>query len=76
VAGALRAAFGRGWRIRAQLSIALEPDSEPELDVSVVAASPRAVREDHPSHPALVVEVADTSVRLDCALKARVYARG
>ena len=76
VADALRAAFGPGWRIRVQLPIALEPDSEPEPDVSVVAGSPRDDREDHPSHPALVVEVADTSVRLDRAVKARVYARG
>ena len=75
-ADALRAAFGPGWRIRIQLPIALEPDSEPEPDVSVVAGSPRDDREDHPSHPALVVEVADTSVRLDRTVKARVYARG
>ena len=75
-ADALRAAFGRGWRIRIQLPIALDPDSEPEPDVSVVAGSPRDDREDHPSHPSLVVEVADTSVRLDRTVKARVYARG
>jgi Uma2 family endonuclease len=75
-ADALRAVFGPGWRIRVQLPIALEPDSQPEPDVSVVAGSPRDDREDHPSHPALVVEVADTSVRLDRAVKARVYARG
>lgn len=75
-ADALRAAFGPGWRIRVQLPIALEPDSEPEPDVAVVAGSPRDDREDHPSHPALVVEVADTSVRLDRTVKGRVYARG
>jgi len=75
-ADALRAAFGLGWRIRIQLPIALEPDSEPEPDVSVVAGSPRDDRGDHPSHPALVVEVADTSIRLDRIVKARVYARG
>jgi Uma2 family endonuclease len=73
---ALRAAFGPGWRIRVQLPIALDPDSEPEPDVSVVAGSPRDDGEDHPSHPALVVEVADTSVGLDRVVKARVYARG
>jgi len=75
-ADALRLAFGPGWRIRVQLPIALEPDSEPEPDVSVVAGSPRDDRGDHPSHPALVVEVAEASVRLDRAVKARVYARG
>lgn len=75
-ADALRAAFGPGWRIRVQLPIALEPDSEPEPDVSVVAESPRDDRDDHPSHPTLVVEVADTSIRLDRTVKARIYARG
>jgi Uma2 family endonuclease len=75
-ADALRAAFGPGWRIRVQLPIALEPDSEPEPDVSVVAGSPRDGGHDHPSHTALVVEVADTSVRLDRTVKARVYAQG
>ena len=75
-ADALRAAFGSGWRIRVQLPTALGPDSEPEPDVSVVAGSPRDDRADHPSRPALVLEVADTSVRLDRGVKARVYARG
>src|SRR5262245_31757075 len=74
-ADALRAAFGPGWRIRVQLPIALEPDSEPEPDVSVVAGSPRDTADDHPSRPALVVEVADVSVRFDRGVKARLYAR-
>jgi len=76
VADALRAVFDPGWRIRVQLLIALEPDSEPVPDVFVVAGSPRDDREDHPSHPALMVEVANTSVRLDRAVKGRVCARG
>jgi Uma2 family endonuclease len=75
-AEALRTAFGPGWRIRVQLPIALDPDSEPEPDVSVVAGSPREHAGDHPSRPALVLEVADTSLRLDRTVKARVYARG
>jgi Uma2 family endonuclease len=75
-AEALRIAFGPGWRIRVQLPIALDPDSEPEPDVSVVAGSPRDDRDDHPSRPALVVEVADSSVRFHRTVKARIYARG
>jgi Uma2 family endonuclease len=59
-----------------QLPIALDPDSEPEPDVSVVAGSPRDDRDDHPSRPALVVEVADSSVRFHRTVKARIYARG
>jgi Uma2 family endonuclease len=75
-ADALRDAFGPRWRIRIQLPIAVGPDSEPEPDVSVVAGSPRDDRTDHPSRPALVIEVADSSLRLDRGAKARVYARG
>src|SRR5262245_65683923 len=52
----LRAAFGPGWRILVQLPIAVDPDSEPEPDVSVVAGSARDHAADHPSRPALVVE--------------------
>src|SRR5712691_8237071 len=33
---ALRAAFGAGWRIRVQLPVALDDESEPEPDFSVV----------------------------------------
>src|SRR5262245_16619126 len=33
---ALRAAFGAGWRIRVQLPVALDDESEPEPDVSVI----------------------------------------
>src|SRR5437868_15177058 len=38
---ALRAAFGPGWEVRAQLPIALDEDSEPEPDVAVVRGSSR-----------------------------------
>ncbi|MBI4246873.1 MAG: Uma2 family endonuclease [Candidatus Rokubacteria bacterium] len=75
-AEALRAAFGPGWRIRVQLPVALDPDSEPEPDVSVVAGSPRDDLDDHPANPVLIVEVADWSVRLDRRIKAPLYARG
>src|SRR5574341_650191 len=74
-AEALRLALGRGARIRVQLTIALDPDSEPEPDVSVVRGSPRDAPPGHPTTAALVVEVADASLRLDRGPKARVYAR-
>jgi Uma2 family endonuclease len=74
-ADALRAAFGPGWRIRVQLPIALDRRSEPEPDLAVIAGSPRDDRDDHPSRPVLVLEIADSSLRLDRGLKARRYAR-
>ena len=75
VADTLRTAFGPGWRIRVQLPLALGADSEPEPDVAVVRGTPRDRQRGHPSSAALVVEVADSSVRLDRGLKARIYAR-
>lgn len=75
VAEALPLALGRRWRIRVQLPLALGPDSEPEPDVSVVRGTPRDAPSGHPTTAALVVEVADSSLRLDRGPKARVYAR-
>jgi Uma2 family endonuclease len=72
---ALRAAFGAGWDVRPQGPIALDPRSEPEPDVSVVRGSPRDYRDAHPSSPALVVEVALASLRLDRTRKGRAFAR-
>ena len=74
-AEALRAAFGAGWSVRVQLPIALDDESEPEPDVAVVHGVPRDYLREHPSVPALVVEVARDSLRADRMLKARLYAR-
>src|SRR5262245_44247125 len=71
----LRRAFGPGWRVRVQLPLALGPDSEPEPDVAGVRGEARDFLTDHPATAALVVEVADSSLRLDRRLKARIYAR-
>jgi Uma2 family endonuclease len=74
-AEALRAAFGAGWTVRVQLPLALDDESEPEPDVAVVRGRPRDYLREHPSSPALVVEVARDSLRADRTLKARLYAR-
>lgn len=75
VAGTLRAAFGPDWNIEAQLPVALDEESEPEPDVAVVAGGPRDYLASHPTRPALVVEVALTSLALDRGEKASIYAR-
>ena len=76
VADAVRVAFGAGWYVRVQLPIALDDDSEPEPDVAVVPGAPRDHRDAHPSRPALVVEVAEDSLRGDRGRKGSLYARG
>src|SRR5688572_26910519 len=45
VVDALRRALGDAWQIDSQLPIALDDDSEPEPDVSVVARDPAASTE-------------------------------
>lgn len=76
VADALRGAFRAGWHIRIGAPIVLGDFSEPEPDVSVVRGGYRDYRDAHPTGAALVVEVAQTSLRLDRRIKARIYAAG
>ncbi|HKW94388.1 MAG TPA: Uma2 family endonuclease [Methylomirabilota bacterium] len=72
---ALRTAFASGWDVRGQLPVALDDESEPEPDVSVVPGSFRDYRHDHPARPVLVVEVAESSLGVDRGEKASLYAR-
>jgi Uma2 family endonuclease len=72
---ALRPVFGIGWTVRAQGPIALDEDSEPEPDIAVVPGSRRDHSRAHPSHPVLIVEVADSSLAFDRAEKGSLYAR-
>ena len=75
VLAALRHALGPDWQIDSQLPLALDPASEPEPDVSVVPGDASTYRDAHPSRPVLVVEVADTSYRIDREFKTSLYAR-
>jgi len=75
VEDALRPVFGIGWTVRAQGPIALDEDSEPEPDIAVVPGSRRDHSRAHPSHPVLIVEVADSSLAFDRAEKSGLYAR-
>jgi Uma2 family endonuclease len=72
----LRLAFGPGWYARLHAPLALDEHSEPEPDVAIVTGGPRDHIAAHPPTAALVVEVADSSLRLDRRLKAGLYARG
>ena len=72
---ALRAAFGPGWRVRVQLPVALDDESEPEPDIAVVPGSPRDYLQRHPSRPVLILEAAESSLALDRQIKGSLYAR-
>jgi Uma2 family endonuclease len=72
---ALRAAFGPGGRVRVQLPVALDEESEPEPDIAVVPGSPRDYLPSHPSSPVLILEAAESSLALDREIKGSLYAR-
>jgi Uma2 family endonuclease len=59
-------------RVRIQLPLAAGEYSEPEPDVAVVPAD--APRDEHPDRVLLVIEVSDSTLRLDLIRKARIYA--
>lgn len=72
---ALRTAFGREWRVRVQLPIALDQESEPEPDISVAPGRARDRREAKPSRLALIAEIAESSLTLDREYKGSLYAK-
>ena len=72
---ALRAIVPPGWIVRLQAPVSLDEESEPEPDVAVVPGRPGDYRDSHPAHPALLVEVAESSLELDRTRKGSLYAR-
>jgi Uma2 family endonuclease len=76
-ARALEQAFGSGYYARQQLPLILTARSEPEPDIVVVPGTPRDYLTGHPTaaQARLVVEVADTTLRLDRKRKLEAYAR-
>src|SRR5438105_13017627 len=75
VRAALEKAFGSAYHVREEKPIALEDQSEPEPDAVVVPGQPRDYLDAHPSRPALIVEVAETSLAIDRLRKGSLYAR-
>ncbi len=74
-ARALRGVFGEGWDVGAQLPVALDAESEPEPDISVVQGDARDYRDAHPTRPVLIVEVSLSRVAFDREHKGSLYAR-
>lgn len=75
VRAALERAFGRRYHIREEKPVALDERSEPEPDIVVVPGGLRDYLTAHPSRPVLIVEVAETSLKLDRLRKGGLYAR-
>ena len=73
----LATAFGPGCYVRQQLPITLNDHGEPEPDVLVVPGTPDdyATRHPGPSDVRLLVEISDTTLRLDQGRKQKSYAR-
>jgi Uma2 family endonuclease len=71
----LHRTLGDAWQIDSQLPLALDDASEPEPDVAVVPRDPGAYRDAHPSRAVLVIEIAESSYRIDREYKASLYAR-
>jgi Uma2 family endonuclease len=72
---ALRAALPAGWIVRGQNPISLDDESAPEPDIAVVRGSLADYRHAHPARPALIIEVAETSLGFDRVEKGSLYAR-
>jgi Uma2 family endonuclease len=69
----LSGVFKTGHWVRVQMPFRAADGSDPEPDLSVVQGSIRTPRTTHPTTALLIVEVADTSLKLHRA-KARIYA--
>lgn len=76
VVRALNAVLPPGWHVRVQDPIALDDESEPEPDVALVVGAVEDYVAEHPRRPALVIEVAETSLEFDRRRKGSLYARG
>jgi Uma2 family endonuclease len=74
-ADALRMKLPPGWIVRVQAPIALDDESVPEPDIALVPGSHDDYLDSHPERPALVIEVAESSLRLDRRDKGSLYAR-
>lgn len=70
----LRRAFPDGHHVRTQLPLSLGRISQPEPDLAVVPGRRRDYRAAHPTTAVLVVEVSDSSARLDRDQKRLLYA--
>ncbi|CBN55082.1 MULTISPECIES: Uma2 family endonuclease [Kamptonema] len=69
--------LGRLVLISVQDSIQLNDNSEPEPDIALLMRDPLYYEDRHPtpSEIYLIIEIADTTLRKDCGIKATIYAQ-
>jgi Uma2 family endonuclease len=72
---AIRSALPGGWIIRVQNPLALDDESAPEPDIAVVRGARGDYLHAHPARPALIIEVAESSLVFDRVEKGSLYAR-
>lgn len=72
---ALRGALPPGWIVSIQAPVSLDEESEPEPDLAVLRGRPGDYSAAHPTHPALLIEVAESSLTFDRRDKGSLYAR-
>lgn len=72
---ALRALLPPGWVVRIQMPVALDDESAPEPDLALVPGTWADYDTGHPGPPALVIEVAESSLSFDRREKGSLYAR-
>lgn len=74
VISCLRKIFGEGFVVDGQLPLRLGNLDEPEPDVAIIEGTIRDFSEVHPYTARLIVEIADSSLKLDRGRKAELYA--
>ncbi|MDF0555119.1 Uma2 family endonuclease [Kamptonema sp. UHCC 0994] len=69
--------LGKSVLISVQDSIKLNDNSEPEPDIALLVRDPLYYEDRHPtpSEIYLIIEIADTTLRKDCGIKAQIYAQ-
>jgi Uma2 family endonuclease len=71
---ALQSTFGTGWWVRGQSPLHVDEYDDPFPDFAVVTGAPRDYLGRHPTTGALVVEISDTTLRVDTTEKAERFA--
>jgi len=74
----LRGMMPAGWHLRTEQPIRLPDYDEPEPDLAIARGKPGDYRQRHPGSGdvAMVIEVSESSLRVDRGDKLRAYARG
>jgi Putative restriction endonuclease len=73
-AEAVRAIFTTGWVVRVQMPMRVDEHNDPFPDLLVVAGGPQDFWTAHPVTASLIVEVSDTTLKVDTTEKAERYA--